>query len=42
MTKNNENTYEAPEVKVIILELEQCIMAASIEQLGNWADDQEW
>ena len=42
MNERKEQNYVSPSMSVVLIETEQAIMAASIEQLGNWEEDQEW
>ena len=34
--------YVSPEMEVVFIELEQNLMAASLERLGSWNEEQEW
>lgn len=38
----NQNNYISPEMEVVFIELEQNLMAASLERLGSWNEEQEW
>jgi hypothetical protein len=42
MNERKEMIYVAPEMKVVIIEVEQCVMAASAESIGTWHEEQEW
>ena len=34
--------YISPEMEIVNIEVEQCIMAVSTERLGTWHEEQEW
>jgi hypothetical protein len=38
----NQNNYISPEIEIVLIELEQNLMAASLERLGSWNEEQEW
>jgi len=37
-----EKTYVSPEMEIVKLDVEQCIMTASTETLGHRNDELEW
>ena len=42
MNKITENIYIAPEMEMISLEVEQVILAASTESIGDTLEDIDW
>lgn len=38
----NQNNYTSPEIEIVLIEIEQSLMAASLERLGYRYDDEEW
>lgn len=42
MNQRKEQTYIAPEIEVMIIEVEQSIMGASLEGLGETLPEQDW
>ena len=42
MNKITENIYIAPEMEMISLEVEQVILAASTENIGDTLEDIDW
>jgi hypothetical protein len=42
MKERNEQTYIAPAMEVISMEVEQSIMAASIEKIGDTLPEIDW
>jgi hypothetical protein len=38
---NKKQTYVAPEMEILEIEVEQCF-AASTEKFGKWYDEQQW
>lgn len=39
---NKQNNYISPEIEIVLIELEHNLMAASLEKLGSWNEEQEW
>lgn len=42
MKERREQTYVTPYIEVMSLEVEQCILAASIEELGDTMEEIDW
>lgn len=40
--KENLTNYISPNVEIVSIEVEQCVLSASNEIIGNRNDDQDW
>lgn len=42
MNNKTNKIYVAPEMEILNIEVEQCIMNVSTETLGTWHEEQGW